>query len=102
MPDSLIWLILGMGLATYLPRMLPLVWLRTDGLHPKLQGMLKNVPYAILGALIFPGVLTIKEDNLLFGAAGAAVAFLTAWAGLNVILVVVCSILALVLGSFIL
>lgn len=93
--DQLIWIIIGMGIVTYIPRMLPLVLFHTNHLHPRIQGILKNVPFAILGALIFPGVLTINPDSYLYGIIGAAAAFIAAWLNLNVILVVLSSILVL-------
>jgi branched-subunit amino acid transport protein len=95
MNDNLIWVIIGMGLVTYIPRMLPLVMFHTNNLHPRIQGILKNVPFAILGALIFPGVLTINPGSVLYGVIGAAAAFIAAWLNLNVIIVVLASILVL-------
>lgn len=93
--DQLIWVIIGMGIVTYIPRMLPLVLFHTNHLHPRVQGILKNVPFAILGALIFPGVLTINSESYLYGLIGAIAAFIAAWLNLNVILVVLSSILVL-------
>lgn len=95
MNHDLIWVIIGMGLVTYIPRMLPLVMFHTNNLHPRVQGILKNVPFAILGALIFPGVFTINPESYLYGAIGAAAAFVAAWLNLNVIVVVLSSILVL-------
>jgi branched-subunit amino acid transport protein len=95
MNHDLIWVIIGMGLVTYIPRMLPLVMFHTNNLHPRVQGILKNVPFAILGALIFPGVLTINPDSSLYGIIGAAAAFIAAWLNLNVIIVVLASIIVL-------
>jgi branched-subunit amino acid transport protein len=99
MTSELIWMIAGMAVATYLPRMLPLVLLNTETIPPFVQGVLKNVPYAILGALIFPGILTFSED-IWFGIIGAITAFAAAYFGANLILVVLCSITALSIYSF--
>jgi branched-subunit amino acid transport protein len=98
--NELIWVIVGMGLVTYIPRMLPLVMFHTNNLHPRLQGILKNVPFAILGALIFPNVLNINPDSYFYGVIGAAAAFIAAWLNLNVILVVLSSILVLYAYTF--
>lgn len=94
MGNNIIWMIVGMGIATYLPRMIPLVALQKVQFPPFLQGVLKNVPFAILGALIFPGIFFIQEE-IWFGLVGASVAFLLAYIGANVILVVIGSILIL-------
>ncbi|MGC4377827.1 AzlD domain-containing protein [Fictibacillus sp. Mic-4] len=101
MTEEIYWMIAGMAIVTYTPRMLPLVLLNASRIHPRLQGILKNVPYAILGALIFPGVITIDPNHLSFGIIGALVAFIAAYLNWNVILVVLSSILALSLYSFI-
>lgn len=61
---------------------------------------LQNVPYAILGALIFPSVFFIHED-IWFGVVGAAIAFTFASFFSNVVVVVVIgSIFALSVVSF--
>src|SRR5699024_8613374 len=49
---------------------------------------LNAIPYAALGALIFPGILTVKPDQPDIGLIGAGVAVGLAYIGLNVILVV--------------
>lgn len=97
--SPLVWMILAMGAVTYIPRMLPFVLFDTKEMPPFLEGVLKNIPYAVLGALIFPGVLYIKEGSVLYGAAGAAAAFALAALGLNVIMVIVGSIAVLSLYS---
>lgn len=97
--SSFIWMVIGMGIATYLPRMLPLVVFEKIQFPAFLQGVLRNVPFAILGALIFPGILFI-QDEVWFGLIGALAAFLIAYLGANVIVVVVGSILVLSAISF--
>lgn len=99
MSNSVILMILGMGLATYIPRMLPFVLFKGRKLPPFIQGVLRNVPYATLGALIFPGILFIQED-IWYGLLGAAAAFLAAFLGANVILVVLGSITVLSIYAY--
>ncbi|WP_010283481.1 AzlD domain-containing protein [Bacillus timonensis] len=99
MDKTILMIIIGMGIVTYIPRMLPFVVFNTVKLPPFLQNVLKNVPFAILGALIIPGVFMINED-IWFGVIGAAVAFFAAYLGANVIVVVLSSILALSIYSF--
>jgi len=84
-------MIVGMGVVTYIPRMLPFVLFKGKVLPPFIQGVLRNVPYATLGALIFPGILFIQKD-LWYGLIGATAAFLVAFLGANVIMVVLGSI----------
>jgi branched-subunit amino acid transport protein len=89
MNSTIVLMILGMAIVTYIPRMLPFLVFKGKELPPFLQGVLKNVPFAVLGALIFPSILLIQEGNLMFGVVGTAAAFVIAFLGANVILVVV-------------
>lgn len=99
MQSEIVWMIIGMGVVTYIPRMLPFVLLRGKELPDFLQGILKNVPYATLGALIFPGILFIQED-IWYGILGAVAAIIISFLGANVIVVVLGSIAVLSLYSF--
>jgi len=54
-PDYLL-LLIGMGLVTYLPRMLPLVALAQRRLPQGLIDWLGQIPVAILAALVAPGL----------------------------------------------
>lgn len=92
-------MIIGMAIVTYIPRMLPFVMFKGKELPSFLQGVLKNVPYATLGALIFPAILFIQKD-IWYGIIGAAVAFLIALLGANVIVVVIGSISILTVYSY--
>lgn len=56
-PDYL-YLLIGMGLVTYLPRMLPLVVLANRKLPQGVIDWLGLIPVAILSALVAPGLFT--------------------------------------------
>lgn len=84
---SLLLMIIGMGLVTYIPRMLPLVALNTENWPERAKKMLSRVPYAVLGALIFPGILN-AHDNVFFSIIGGLVAVVLAYVGLPLIVVV--------------
>jgi branched-subunit amino acid transport protein len=107
MPSGLIWIIIGMGIVTYLPRMLPLVLIRTDAIPPFVQAVLKNVPFAVLGALIFPSIFIIQSghlvnitiNDLVFGLLGGGVAFVAAFLEWNLVWVVLSSIVVLAIYS---
>ncbi len=68
------WMIFGMAVVTYIPRAIPLTFLEGRELPEAVQNVLRNIPYAVLGALIFPAVFFIQE-NVWFGVIGAASAF---------------------------
>ncbi|GLB58831.1 AzlD domain-containing protein [Cytobacillus sp. NCCP-133] len=99
MSSQIVWMIAGMAIVTYIPRLLPFVLFKGKELPVFVQGILKNVPYATLGALIFPGILFINED-IWFGLLGAAASFTAAFLGANVIIVVLGSIAVLSVYSF--
>ncbi|MBD7909689.1 AzlD domain-containing protein [Sporosarcina gallistercoris] len=82
------WMLLGMALVTYIPRMIPLAILDGKKLPPFVTGILSNIPYAVLGALIFPAVFYVQEGNFVFGLIGAATAFLIAISGFGLMTVV--------------
>jgi branched-subunit amino acid transport protein len=72
MTEQLWMLVLAMGLVTYGPRMLPMVFLNNMRLPPLLNAFLQYVPYAALGALIFPGIIS-STGNIGSALAGGAV-----------------------------
>ncbi|UCZ52002.1 AzlD domain-containing protein [Bacillus shivajii] len=84
---TIVLMIIGMGIVTYIPRMMPLVMLQTESWPTWSKRMLSRVPYAVLGALIFPGILTFHE-NIWFAMTGALMAIILAYVGAPLILVV--------------
>ncbi|PIC84952.1 MULTISPECIES: AzlD domain-containing protein [unclassified Sporosarcina] len=92
------WMLLGMAIATYVPRMIPLTILDGKELPPIVSGVLRNIPFAVLGALIFPAIIHIQDD-ILFGILGAVIAFALAFIGLDVMFVVIGTIAALAVYS---
>jgi len=86
---SLVYLVLLMALVTYLPRMLPLVLLQNITLPKYIKCLMSYIPYAALGALVFPGVLQSTGSGHLDSAlTGFLVAIILAWFELNLIVVV--------------
>ena len=60
-----LFLVLGMGLVTYLPRALPLLLLSRRQLPRWLTEWLELLPAALLAALVTPSLLTGGEPRLL-------------------------------------
>lgn len=90
--------VLLMAVVTYLPRLIPMTLLRGRKLSPGLQNFLKCVPFAVLGALIFPEIL-YSTTSVSSAAVGLAVALALSLMRLNVVLVVLGSILAVFLST---
>lgn len=84
MDQTIIFLtIVGMGVVTYLPRVLPMLLLSGRNLAPWIAKWLSFVPATVLAALLAPGLLCpqgkldLSLDNLFLLV--AAPTFLVAW-----------------------
>lgn len=80
-------IVVFMALVTYLPRLIPLVFLNNKELPPFWRRFLKFVPFAALSALIFPDILFSTGDfkSALIGSIASIVLSLL---NLNVVFVV--------------
>ncbi|WP_181349272.1 AzlD domain-containing protein [Thalassobacillus sp. CUG 92003] len=91
------WIIIGMAVVTAIPRMLPAFIIDRVTFPDWVNRWLNAIPYAALGALIFPGIMTVKDNAPHVGIIGGLVAVALAWLGLDIILVVLGSILTVFL-----
>lgn len=89
-------MILGMALVTYIPRLLPALFLDRLELPEWAKNWMKSIPYAALGALIFPGILQIREGDPAPGIVGGMVAVILSLLKVNLIYVLLGSILAVI------
>lgn len=69
-----------MALVTYLPRMIPLVFLKRRIENRFVQSFLHYVPYAVLAAMTFPDIFS-STASVWSALAGLAAALLLAWKG---------------------
>ena len=82
-------------------RILPVFFLGERKLPPFAESLLHYIPYAVLGALIFPDVLTATE-SLYSSAAGALTAIILGWLGRGILAVLIGGIVAAyITGQFI-
>jgi branched-subunit amino acid transport protein len=82
----MIWLMIaGMCLVTFIPRVIPLLVGRDLRLPTWIRRWLSFFPYAALGALIFPGILTVIEGRPWIGLTAGACAALLALKARNAI-----------------
>ncbi|WP_047982527.1 AzlD domain-containing protein [Ornithinibacillus contaminans] len=93
----ILFIIIGMSLVTMIPRIIPAFVVDKLQFKDWINRWLNAIPYAALGALIFPGVLTVNADNPYIGLAGGIIAILLAYIGLNVIFVVIGAIISVFL-----
>ncbi len=75
-----VWvIIILMAVVTYLPRYIPLHFLSDRRLSPFVRRILSYLPYAALGALIFPGVVHAVPGFPLAALAGMTAAVAVSW-----------------------
>ena len=97
---KVLFIIMGMTVVTYLPRLLPALFLDKIKFPDWAQKWLENIPYAALGALIFPGVLLVEKDQPLLGLIGGITAFVLAFLNLHIILIMGGSVAAVLLIQY--
>ncbi|SDP62777.1 AzlD domain-containing protein [Desulforhopalus singaporensis] len=73
--EVIFWTILGMALVTYIPRLLPTLFLSGRKLNPIAGAWLRLIPPAVLSAMLLPSLIVREQrldlsfDNLFFVAA---------------------------------
>jgi branched-subunit amino acid transport protein len=65
-------------MVTYLPRMLPMVFMKRKITNQFIRSFLHYVPYAVLAAMTFPEIL-FATSNLISGAFGLIIALVLAY-----------------------
>ncbi|MBQ6511629.1 AzlD domain-containing protein [Methanobrevibacter sp.] len=71
--------ILGCALVTFIPRLIPALFIDKLNFSPKFEKFLNLIPYTALAALICPGVLTVDNQLWYIGLIGAVVAAGLSW-----------------------
>ena len=84
-----LFIIIGMALATIIPRIIPVFIVNKLMFKEWVNNWLRAIRYAALGALIFPGILSVIDGKPHIGILGGIVAVILAYVGLNVVIVVV-------------
>jgi len=79
-------LIIGMSLATYLPRLIPILFLTDRETNPIMTKFLKYIPYTSLTILIVRGILTSTPDMMIPSIAGIGASALVAYNKPNMVL----------------
>lgn len=77
--SNVIWIILGMMLVTYIPRLFPFLTMSEDKLPSRMRKFLNYVPYTALGALIIPGVFSTTPEVPLAAIGGICFAIIYSW-----------------------
>ncbi len=91
---EVILLCLGMMAVTYIPRALPAVIVDKLKFGPRVEKLLKLIPYTAMAALVVPGIFTVDASRPEIGIVGALVAGILAWRKLPMMVCVVAAIAA--------
>lgn len=71
-------LISALGLATYLPRLLPFLLEDRLRFSVRFSRFLELIPCSVMSALVFPGILNTDPDHPIIGIAGGLSALIAA------------------------
>ncbi|RFA35205.1 branched-chain amino acid transporter [Virgibacillus dokdonensis] len=93
----MLFIVAGMALVTMIPRVIPAFIVDKLQFRDWVNRWLNAIPYAALGALIFPGIMSVKADEPHIGLFGGIVAILLAYLGVHIILVVITAIVTVYL-----
>lgn len=95
--NKIYFLILGMMIVTYLPRLIPFYLFSNRELSSRIKIILENIPYAALGALVIPGCINAIPENKLVSIIGIVISILFAYFKEGVIIPVLGSIFACII-----
>lgn len=98
MTETLI-IIIGMSLATYLTRVMPLLFLSKVNFSDNFKLFLQYIPFAALSALIYPAILSVNEQNPYIGLLGGVVAVVLSFFKVNIVVTMILSIMVTFLIS---
>lgn len=87
-------MIIGMMLATYIPRAIPAVFIDKIKCGKKMEEFLGLIPYTAMTALIFPGVLSVDKNYMGVGIIGGFTAIILSWKKAPITVVVIGAVLA--------
>ena len=94
--DYINMVILGCALVTFIPRLIPALFIDKLDFSPKFEKFLNLIPYTALAALICPGVLTVDSQIWYIGLIGAVVAAGLAWKRMPLGAIVILTVIILI------
>lgn len=74
-----------LSLATFVPRVVPALFINKMKFSGRAKLYLQLLPYTVMSALVFPGILSTDPDSISIGLAGGAAAIFCSWLKLPVI-----------------
>jgi branched-subunit amino acid transport protein len=96
MMDILV-VVLVMTAVTYIPRLLPLLFMDAERIGPGIKKFLSFMPYAALGALVLPGGVAAVSGKPEVSIAALIITIIAAWFHKNIIVTVAVSVISVFL-----
>ena len=90
-------IILGLAVVTYVPRLLPGLLFERYQMPEGFKKWLQNIPYAALGALIFPGIIHTEKPWI--GVVGGLTAVVLSLLNVHLVIVMMLTIFVAFLVS---
>ena len=94
---NITYMIIGCAIVTFIPRLIPAVFVGKLNFGPEFEKFLNLIPYTALAALICPGVLTVDPEIWYIGLVGAVVAAILAWKKVPLGTIVIITVIALII-----
>lgn len=95
--NNIILLIVLVALVTFIPRLIPAIFVNKLDFGPKAKKFLNLLPFTALAALICPGVLTVDTKIWYVGLVGAIVAGVLSWKKVPLGAIVIITVIALII-----
>lgn len=95
---EVLMIILGMGIVTFLPRLLPVFLVEKIKLSKKMEKFLYLIPFTAMISLIFPKIIFV-DSNRYIGVIGGVVAVFLSWKKFPIAVVIIGAIVA-VMGIY--
>ena len=89
-------LIILCAIVTFIPRVIPAIFIDQLDFSPKFEKFLNLIPYTALAALICPGVLTVDPNLWYIGLIGAVIAGVLAWKKVHLGAIVILTVIVLI------
>lgn len=90
-------MIIGCAVVTFIPRVIPAIFVGKVNFSPKVEKFLNLLPYTALAALICPGVLTVDSQLWYIGLIGALVAAALSWKKVPLGAIVILTVIILII-----
>ena len=95
--DTIDIMILGCAVVTFIPRLIPAIFVNKLNFSVKSEKFLNLIPFTALTALIVPGVLTVDTQLWYIGLIGATVAAALSWKKVPLGAIVILTVIILVM-----